>query len=94
MSDDNDDPVDKLRKRLIRSMRSGGYTDYEIESRAVALEFLYTTFVRSGKNHWLSKQIHYLVRPDTMSNDEWVDYLDINWKLIGLYDDDNKEDIN
>ena len=93
MSDD-DDTIKKLRERLKKTMRTSGYTDYEISSRAKALEFLYTTFVRAGKLHWLSKQMYYLMRPDTMGNDEWVDYLDINWKLSGLYDDEHKEDIN
>jgi len=95
MSDDDDESVvDFLKKRVAKMMRTNGYTEHEINARGNAIEFLYISFLKAGKNHWLSKQIPYLLKPDTMSNDEWIDYLDINWKMPALYSDSEVSDFN
>ena len=88
MSDD-DDKVQKLRKKLTRSMRDSGYTEFEIRSREEAIEFLYISFSAAGKHHFLIKQLPFLLEPDTMSEQDWKDYIDLSWGWFGLYSDSN-----
>ena len=63
-------------------------TEFEIESRREAFKFLYKTFycVAHARKH--GKQIQALVEPDTMSDDDWALYVELNWKSKGLVDEE------
>ena len=83
--DDDDDPRKKKLEDLInKRMRSTGFTQFEMDARAGALEFLFTSFKSAGKHHWLMQQLPYLLEPDTMTIQDWQDYIDISWRLHGL----------
>lgn len=94
MDDDDESLISKLRQRMTNMMRTNGHTEYEVEIRAQALEFLFVSFLRAGKNHWLAKQTEYLAHTGGLTEADWIDYLDLNWKYSGLYNDEEKEDIN
>jgi|TARA_R110000824_G_scaffold41331_3_gene123045 hypothetical protein len=86
--DDDEDDAGTKRKRLeelvAKRMRSTGFTQFEMDSRADALEFLFISFKCAGKHHWLMQQLPYLLEPDTMTTQDWEDYIDVSWRLHGL----------
>ena len=87
MSDDDDDTFSKKKKledMITKRMRSTGFTQFEMDSRAEALEFLFISFKSAGKHHWLMQQLPYLLEPDTMTTQDWEDYIDVSWRLHGL----------
>ena len=89
MSGSSDDGfLKKLRKNILQTAKSSGYTEFELRSRAEATEFLYLSLYRTGKPHWLIKQIPFLMNPDTMSEQDWIDYLEVNWKWSMLVMDE------
>jgi len=86
---DDDDKFETFRKKMIKKAKSRGHTDFEIEERTVAAEFLFYSFYRLNKHCFLMKQIPYLIEPDTMSNIDWLDYLELSWQPCGLFFGDN-----
>mgnify|MGYP003654153326 FL=1 len=83
--DGDDDPkTRKLEELVAKRMRNTGFTQFEIDSRAEALEFLFISFKSAGKHHWLMQQLPYLLEPDTMTIQDWEDYIDVSWRLHGL----------
>jgi len=86
MNDDDSNPKKKkkLEELITKRMRSTGFTQFEMDSRAEALEFLFISFKSAGKHHWLMQQLPYLLEPDTMTIKDWQDYIDVSWRLHGL----------
>ncbi|MBO68509.1 MAG: hypothetical protein CL398_09385 [Acidiferrobacteraceae bacterium] len=77
-----------LKQQIAALLKNAGYTQYEVDSRKAALEFLYVSFYFFGIVGKKSKQLKYLINPDTMSDEEWILYLDISWKDEGIVFDD------
>ena len=84
MNNDDDNPKKKLEDLITKHMRSPGFTQFEVDARADALEFLFISFKSAGKHHWLMQQLPYLLTPDTMTAEDWQDYIDVSWRLYGL----------
>jgi hypothetical protein len=86
MSDDSkDDKFKTFRENMVKKAKSRGYTDYEIDERTAATEFLFYSFYKFNKHCFLMKQIPYLLKPDTMSDVDWADYLELSWEVYGLF---------
>jgi len=77
-----------LKQQIAALLKGAGYTQYEVDSRKTALEFLYVSFYFFGIVTKKSKQLKYLTQPDTMSDEEWILYLDVAWKDEGIVYDD------
>ena len=87
MEDDDDDDNTKLgdlRNKVLKKIKNKGFTEYEIQERTEAAMFLFFSFYKLNKHWFLMKQIPYLMKPDTMSNIDWIDYLEISWEASGL----------
>jgi len=59
-------------------------TEFEIQARQAALKFLYKTFYAVSNMRQHGKQIQVLVEPDTMSDEDWALYVELNWRSKGL----------
>ena len=82
---------DDIKKKILDLIKNTGVTKFEIESRQEALNMLFSSFYTIGMHHFRSKQILYLLEPDTMSKQEWIDYIEFAFTDIGLFD---KESVN
>ena len=82
---------DDIKKKILDLIKNTGVTKFEIESRQEALGMLFSSFYTIGMHHFRTKQIKYLLEPDTMSEEEWIDYIEFAFGDIGLFD---KECIN
>ena len=77
-----------LKQQIAELLKNSGHTQYEVDSRKEALEFLYVSFYYFGIVVKKSKQLKYLTEPDTMTDDEWSIYLDVSWKDAGIIFDE------
>jgi hypothetical protein len=93
-NDDDDTKTDRLKQKLRKLLKVKGVTEFESESRSEALHFLYTSFYLASKHHFLNKQFPFLIAPDTMSEEDWIDYIDFNWRWYGIVAFDEEEYIN
>ena len=81
---------DDIKKKIYDLINNTGITKFELQSRRDALEILFATFYKVGMQHFRSRQLSFLLEPDSMSNDEWVDYIQlafidaelVDWKYI------------
>jgi hypothetical protein len=71
-------------KKKDKKVTSSMTTEFEIEARRAAFKFLYKTFYTVLNVTQHGKQIQALVSPDTMSDEDWALYVDLNWKIKGL----------
>jgi hypothetical protein len=98
MSDKGDDDESASNKRLKQKLRKllkdKGITEFESQSRSTAVQFLYTSFYLASKHHFLIKQFPFLIEPDTMSEEDWLDYIDFNWRWFGIVAVDEEEYLN
>ena len=63
-------------------------TEFEVEARQAALKFLYKTFYSALNVRQHGKQVQALIEPDTMIDEDWALYVDLNWKSKGLIDEE------
>ena len=63
-------------------------TEFEIESRREALRFLYKTFYSAINIKKYGNQVQALIEPDTMSDEDWALYIELNWKSKGLINEE------
>ena len=90
MGDDGtNSKMDELIKRLLqKQLRKSGITQHEYDARIEAMKFLYSSFYCAGKHHWLIKQLPHLLEPDTMTQQDWEDYITLSWKWQGVIPDE------
>jgi len=84
----NDDEKPDMKKKLTSILRQNGFTEYEIRRRSEATSFLYASMYASSKHYWLMKQLPYLLKPDTMTEEDWIDYIEFSWKWFSLINED------
>ena len=54
-------------------------TEFERLARQQAMNFLFVTFPNIMLHREKTKQLKYLLQPDTMSDTEWAAHIDVAW---------------
>ena len=70
---------DDAYEKILRLFKTAGATEYELNARREALEFLFILLHNLVTNDKIIKQTKYLLNTDIMSDEEWQLFVEINW---------------